>query len=80
MAHDDKAGKDKAADGSTDSSKAETPPHHEDESVVTQHSVMIGGQSINYTATAGRMILAEEEARNEPRSSTSRTPGMTLRT
>lgn len=43
-----------------------------EERSVTQHSVVINGQTINYTATAGTMILKEEkEEKGEPKAKAS---------
>ncbi|WP_161884151.1 S10 family serine carboxypeptidase-like protein [Deinococcus alpinitundrae] len=36
-----------------------------DEVSVTRHSVMVGGQTLHYTATAGTMVLAEEKHNKE---------------
>jgi carboxypeptidase C (cathepsin A) len=44
---------------------AEAPPHHEEEFVATQHSVRIGRKKVEYTATAGRMLLREEEGKKQ---------------
>lgn len=58
----------KADDGKKDDkSKAEIPPppHHEEKSHQTQHSVLVGGETIEYTATAGRIVLTEEEGKKQ---------------
>jgi len=57
-------GGEKAADKSTD--KAGEKPKEdkkapEDKSVLTKHSVKIGGQEVKYTATAGTMVLKLED-------------------
>ncbi len=61
-----------AADAEKDAAKANgkdketTPPeHHEDVAVTTEHSVEIGGVEIPYTATAGRLVLKEEEGEKQ---------------
>jgi carboxypeptidase C (cathepsin A) len=43
----------------------EPPPHHEEEFVATSHSVKIGRRRVGYTATAGRMLLREEEGKKQ---------------
>ena len=40
--------------------KKEEKPTPQDNLVVTNHSVKIGGKEIKYTVTAGTMILKEE--------------------
>ena len=59
----DKNKEDDAADA-TDAA-AEAPPHHEEEFVATTHSVKIGRKQVGYTATAGRMLLREEEGKKQ---------------
>jgi carboxypeptidase C (cathepsin A) len=47
-------------------------PKVEDQSVQTQHSVKIGGKTVKYTATAGTMVLREEDdekGEHEPKAS-----------
>ncbi len=46
---------------------AEPPPRLEDKISTTRHTVRIGGQEIRYTATAGTLVLREEQGR--PRAS-----------
>ncbi|NNF64647.1 MAG: peptidase S10 [Acidimicrobiia bacterium] len=41
------------------------PPHHEETSHQSQHSVVVGGETIEYTATAGRIVLTEEEGKKQ---------------
>jgi carboxypeptidase C (cathepsin A) len=41
------------------------PPHFEEEVVETSHRVTIGGEVIPYVATAGRMLLREEEGKKK---------------
>jgi carboxypeptidase C (cathepsin A) len=62
MAEDEAKKNDKNGD-----SKKETPPpeHHEDAAVTTEHLVRINGEDVSYTATAGRMVLTEEEGEKQ---------------
>jgi len=56
----------KAPEGDNKDDKApETPPppHHEEISTETVHTVSINGTDVEYTATAGRMLLTEEEGK-----------------
>ncbi len=49
---------------SPDNRKAEDkkpPEHHEDAVVVTQHTVAVDGDAVSYTATAGRIVLKEDD-------------------
>ncbi len=67
MADDDKA---KSDDTKKDEDAAKDPdipppPHHEDEVVATQRSVVVNGSTVEYTATAGRMVLTEEEGKKQ---------------
>jgi carboxypeptidase C (cathepsin A) len=65
MAEEDK-GKDGQAEKRKDDSKDTPPPaHHEEISKETYHSVTIDGVPVKYTATAGRLILAEEEGKKK---------------
>ncbi|VAW05111.1 Carboxypeptidase-related protein, partial [hydrothermal vent metagenome] len=67
MADDDKAKSDettKDEDAAKDPDLP-PPPHHEDEVVATQHSVVVNGSTVEYTATAGRMVLTEEEGKKQ---------------
>ncbi len=41
----------------------EAPPHFEEQLSETSHTATIGGETFAYTATAGRMILKEEEGK-----------------
>jgi carboxypeptidase C (cathepsin A) len=41
------------------------PPHHEEISTETTHSVKINGKLVPYTASAGRLILTEEEGKKK---------------
>ncbi|MDJ0959073.1 MAG: peptidase S10 [Acidimicrobiia bacterium] len=59
---DTKATEDEAA---ADDATAESPPHHEEEFVATQHSVKVGRKKVEYTATAGRMLLREEDGKKQ---------------
>ncbi len=43
----------------------EAPPHHEEEFVATSHTVRIGRKKVGYTATAGRMLLREEDGKKQ---------------
>lgn len=53
----------KPADKTAEKSKEEKEkkPAPEDKSVLTKHSVRIGGQEVKYTATAGTMVLKLED-------------------
>ena len=51
--------------GAEADSLAESPPHHEEEFVTTTHSVKVGRKKIGYTATAGRMLLREEDGKKQ---------------
>jgi len=52
----------KAAAPPTDADK-KTPPVPEDKVVQTKHSARIGGQEIKYTATAGMLVMKDEEGK-----------------
>ena len=39
------------------------PPHHEESTVSTDHELRIGRRKIPYTATAGRLLLSEEDGK-----------------
>jgi len=57
---DDTAKKAKDTDMASDEKK--TPPEHHEEAVVTtQHTVTIDGTDLTYTATAGRIVLKEDD-------------------
>jgi len=50
----------------SDPSKETPPPeHHEDAAVSTEHSIRVGGEDVPYRATAGRMVLSEEEGEKQ---------------
>jgi carboxypeptidase C (cathepsin A) len=52
----DEASKDEKKDGD------KTPPdHHEDSLSETQHTITVAGEEISYTATAGRIVLREDD-------------------
>jgi len=56
----DEAKKDE--ESTEEASKDAAPPeHHEDAAVTTEHSVTIDGVDVAYEATAGRLVLSEEE-------------------
>jgi len=57
---DDTTKKAKDADKATDEKKA-PPEHHEDAVVTTEHTVTIDGIDLAYTATAGRIVLTEDD-------------------
>ncbi len=61
MSEEQKKDKD-AAEGGADKEKAakEPPAHHEEAFSETQHSIVVDGETIDYTATAGRIVLKEE--------------------
>ncbi len=52
-------------DVKNDETKPEPPPHHEDVFAETTHTVTIDGQTIEYTATAGHMVIKEEEGKKQ---------------
>ena len=62
MAADSGAKDDANAD---DSSNAEPPPHHEEEFAETTYEIVIDGTAVPYRATAGRIILKEEEGKKQ---------------
>jgi carboxypeptidase C (cathepsin A) len=39
----------------------EPPAHHDDAVVTTEHSVTVDGETLEYTATAGRIVLKEDD-------------------
>jgi carboxypeptidase C (cathepsin A) len=41
------------------------PPHHEDVTSTTTHTVTIDGEPIEYTATAGHLVIGEEEGKKQ---------------
>jgi carboxypeptidase C (cathepsin A) len=52
-------------DEKKESEKLPPPPHHEETLSETSHSVTIDGVEIKYTATAGRIVLTEEEGKKQ---------------
>jgi carboxypeptidase C (cathepsin A) len=57
---------DKAKNDAEAAAKPEPPPaHHEEHVVATSHELRIGKAKVAYTATAGRMILREEEGKKQ---------------
>jgi carboxypeptidase C (cathepsin A) len=52
----------KAAEAPKEPEK-KTPPEPEDKVVQTKHSAHIGGQEIKYTATAGMLVMKDEEGK-----------------
>ena len=68
MADETKTEKPENGKEETDAAKAETPPpppHFEEEVVETTHQVTIDGEVIPYVATAGRVLLKEEEGKKK---------------
>ncbi len=57
-----KPGEKTAAAAPADADK-KTPPVPEDKVVQTKHSARIGGQEIKYTATAGMLVMKDEEGK-----------------
>ncbi|MDJ0664118.1 MAG: peptidase S10 [Acidimicrobiia bacterium] len=53
------------ADKKDKSPETPPPPHHEEISTETSHSVTIDGVDVEYTATAGRLVLTEEEGKKK---------------
>ena len=51
------------APGTPETAPAPPKPELKDEIVETEHSVVINGQTIAYTATAGRMVMKDEEGK-----------------
>lgn len=45
--------------------KPEPPPHHDDVVSETTHTVTIAGETIEYTAVAGHMVIKEEEGKKQ---------------
>jgi carboxypeptidase C (cathepsin A) len=54
---------DKKAEGQGSGKKDDNKKELKDESVATHHAVTIRGQKIDYTATAGTMVMKEEEGK-----------------
>ena len=48
-----------------DSNETPPPAHHEEIEAETSHTVKIGRSNVKYTATAGRVILTEEEGKKK---------------
>jgi carboxypeptidase C (cathepsin A) len=48
-----------------DSKETPPPAHHEEIEAETSHTVKIGRSNVKYTATAGRVILTEEEGKKK---------------
>nr|NIM60969.1 peptidase S10 [Acidobacteriota bacterium]NIO58707.1 peptidase S10 [Acidobacteriota bacterium]NIQ31274.1 peptidase S10 [Acidobacteriota bacterium]NIQ84480.1 peptidase S10 [Acidobacteriota bacterium] len=65
MADDAEKKNDTKAEAEAENDAAETPEHHEEGVVETTHEVVIGEQTVEYTAAAGRMILREEEGKKK---------------
>jgi carboxypeptidase C (cathepsin A) len=64
MAEEQESKKDDEAKNGSDAEGKETPPEHHEEGVVeTTHEVTIGGETVEYTASAGRLLLKEEEGK-----------------
>ena len=51
------------APGAPEAAPVPPKPELKDEIVETEHSVVINGQTIAYTATAGRMVMKDEEGK-----------------
>src|SRR5215469_4664870 len=51
------------ADQGDKDKKAEEQPVPADRTVVTKHSVRVGGRNISYTATAGRMLIRDDKGK-----------------
>lgn len=58
MADDTKKTEDAKAEEKADKSP---PEHHEDSFSETQHAITVSGEELIYTATAGRMVLKEDD-------------------
>lgn len=63
MADNETAGK--AKEKTDDSKELPPPPHHEEISAESTHTVEINGTGVEYTATAGRLLLTEEEGKKK---------------
>lgn len=63
MAENDKA--QETEDKKEESKDTPPPPHHEEISQETTHTVTINGADVTYTATAGRLVLTEEEGKKK---------------
>ena len=53
----------RAKDDEVPKEELQPPPHWEEEVSETSHTVSIGGVEVPYTATAGRLLLREEEGK-----------------
>lgn len=62
---DDTSATDTTAEDTNSKAEAAPPPHHEEISTTTTHSIVIDGKPVPYTATAGRVILTEEEGKKK---------------
>jgi len=52
----------KSENGGDTKDKDKKPPEHHDDAVVeTHHSIEVGGDTLDYTATAGRIVLKEDD-------------------
>lgn len=51
--------------------EAETTPIPEEKTTVTTHSISVNGKRLNYTVTAGTIILKEEDEENGPKAKAS---------
>ncbi len=65
MADDVKNTDEKAEEKKEDSKETPPPPHHEEVATETTHTVSIAGTDVEYTATAGRLLLTEEEGKKK---------------
>lgn len=58
-----KPAEDQSAEDKPVEPPVEPPAHYSEETVETSHSISIGGKDLKYTATAGRMLLKEEDGK-----------------
>lgn len=58
-------GKEQEGSGKESTETPQPPPHHEDTSTETTHTVAVGGETIEYTATAGHLVLKDEEGKKQ---------------
>lgn len=65
MADEDKSKGAQNGEKKDESKETPPPPHHEEISKETYHSVTIDGVEVKYAATAGRLILTEEEGKKK---------------
>src|SRR5581483_10387289 len=61
----DEPKEEQARDEEVPKEELQPPPHWEEEVSETSHTVSIGGVEVPYTATAGRMLLREEEGKKK---------------